>query len=349
MSIPSDGGRRGVWRSRWAAIGAAVAVTLGGGGLFVVNAASSTPSSFVAIDPVRILDSRDGNDVGLAGPFVSAAGLDLIVTGSIPTTTGTKVVVPTGATAVSMNVTVVGPTANGFLSVRPADATGLASVSSLNFDAGDTVPNAVTVQLPTSGPDAGRIEITYNAYNIIGPTTDVLIDVVGYYTEPGFVSAKEDTFYYVPGSLLEIHYDDGPATVYFDNSSDAIVRKTGSPGDMQVLIPVPLPAELGGDWAKLVNVRVSYMVKNVNSYIADTWLTKSSNTGSHVDVAHSPTDQKSTTYTSYVVDCSNPGCQLAWVPNGNYVTVGLMLHYAGTGINHDITIGGVLLRVSYDG
>jgi hypothetical protein len=41
------GRRRGVWRSRWAAVGAAVAVTLGGGGMVVVNAASGVPSSVV--------------------------------------------------------------------------------------------------------------------------------------------------------------------------------------------------------------------------------------------------------------------------------------------------------------
>jgi hypothetical protein len=157
-------------------------VTLGAGGLFVVNAASSTPSAFVSIDPVRILDTRDPTNVGLSGPFVSAVPLDLVVTGTVTTTTGTKVVVPTGATAVAMNVTVVTPTANGFVSIRPADATGLPSVSSLNFKAGDIVPNAVTVQLPTVGADQGRIEITYDAYGTTGPTTDLLIDVVGYYT-----------------------------------------------------------------------------------------------------------------------------------------------------------------------
>lgn len=115
---------RSVWRSRWAAIGAAIAVSIGGGGLFVARAASSPPSATVVIEPVRVLDSRDGNDVGLPGPFVSAVGLDLQVTGSIQTTTGNQVVVPDGATGVMMNVTVVNPSANGFVSIRPADAVG---------------------------------------------------------------------------------------------------------------------------------------------------------------------------------------------------------------------------------
>ena len=47
-------------RSRWAAIGAAVAVTLGGGGLIGVSAASGDASSLKTVDPARILDTRVG-------------------------------------------------------------------------------------------------------------------------------------------------------------------------------------------------------------------------------------------------------------------------------------------------
>jgi hypothetical protein len=172
-------------RSRWAAVGAAVAVTVGGGGLFVADAASGPASSVITIDPVRILDTRDPIDLGLAGPFVSAVGLDLTVTGPIPTSAGVATVVPDGATGVLLNVTVVSPTADGFLSVRPADATGAPTTSSLNFSQGDITPNAVTVQLPTTGTASGRIEITYDAFGVAGPTTNVLVDVVGYTQEAG--------------------------------------------------------------------------------------------------------------------------------------------------------------------
>ena len=182
-AVGADRERRAVlWRSRWAAVGAAVAVTLGAGGVVqIVGAASSAPSSFVSITPVRVLDSRDPVNVGLAGPFVSAVSQDLTITGTIATTAGSQVVVPAGATGVAMNVTVVTPSADGFLSIRPADAPGSPATSSLNFSRGDIVPNAVDVQLPVAGADAGRIEITYDAYGASGPVTDVLIDVVGYY------------------------------------------------------------------------------------------------------------------------------------------------------------------------
>ena len=170
---------QGVWRSRWAALGAAVAVSLGAGGVFFADAASP-PSSVVMVTPVRILDTRDPVNVGLNGPFVSAIGQDLQVTGLVATTTGPATVVPTGATGVILNVTAVAPAASGFLSVRPANALGAPATSNLNFLAGELVPNAVSVELPTTGPDAGRIEIAYDAYGVSGPTTDVLVDVVGY-------------------------------------------------------------------------------------------------------------------------------------------------------------------------
>lgn len=183
---PIDTTRTSLWRSRWAAIGAAVAVSLGAGGVFVAQAAPGPlESTIVSVAPERILDTRDGNDIGLPGPFTSPAGQKLQVTGSIPTATGTKIVVPTGATGVLLNVTSVGSTASGFISVRPGDATGTPTTSSLNITAGVIVPNSVQVAMPTAGANAGKIDITYDAFGVAGRTTDVLIDVVGYTTNTG--------------------------------------------------------------------------------------------------------------------------------------------------------------------
>ncbi len=155
-------------------------MTFGAGGLFAANAASPE-SSTVSIAPVRILDTR--SDVGLAGPFVSAVAQDLKVTGSIPTATGTQTVVPAGATGVFLNVTPVSSTAGGFISVRPANATGLPTTSNVNFTTGAINPNAVLVELPVGGADDGKIEITFDAFGAAGPTTEVLVDVVGYTTD----------------------------------------------------------------------------------------------------------------------------------------------------------------------
>jgi hypothetical protein len=171
----------------WFATGILVAAVLAWS--FVAWRAYASPglgeSTVVSITPVRVLDTRDPVNVGLAGPFVSAVSQDLKVTGSIPTTAGTQVVVPAGATGVLLNVTVAGPTAAGFISIRPADAPGIPTTSSLNFTAGETLANAVSISVPTAGPDSGKIEITYDALGVAGPRTDILIDVVGYTTNAG--------------------------------------------------------------------------------------------------------------------------------------------------------------------
>jgi hypothetical protein len=91
---------------------------------------------------------------------------------------------------VLLNVTVVGATAAGYVSIRPGDASGPPATSSLNFVPGATTPNAVQVALPTSGPDQGKINITYDAYGAAGPTTDMLIDVVGYTTDSKLASMQ---------------------------------------------------------------------------------------------------------------------------------------------------------------
>jgi sugar lactone lactonase YvrE len=207
-----ESSRRGGWRSRWAAVGAAVAVALGAGGIYIGNAASGS-SSFVAITPVRVLDTRTG--LGLAGVFTSPVSRDLLVTGSIATADGTQIVVPAGATAVALNVTVVTPTAPGFLSVRPADAAGAPSTSNLNFVAGQVVPNAVTVAIPTAGGDAGRIEITYNAFEVAGPTTHVLVDVVGYFqaVDTGPADGTACTAGGLPGTIINGANGEGEVTV----------------------------------------------------------------------------------------------------------------------------------------
>ena len=223
----NDAGRRGMWRSRWAAIGAAVAVSFGAGGLFVAQAAPGpAESTIVTVTPERILDTRDPVNLGLAGPFASAVAQKLQVTGSIPTATGTKVVVPAGATGVLLNVTPVNMTANGFISIRPGDATGAATTSSLNFTTGvaGVVPNAVQVAMPTAGANAGKIDITYDAYGQAGQTTDILVDVVGYLTNTGLqqlvadVAGKANAADVYTKPQVDSLIADGPVVKSFGNS-----------------------------------------------------------------------------------------------------------------------------------
>lgn len=168
-------------RTRWAAIGAACAVTLGGGTIGVVRAVQSTGerATYVAVTPVRVLDTR--TDVG-AADIVDATPVLLTVTGNIATTTGNATVVPVGATGVVVNVTAVNPSVGGFVSLRPGNAVGAPSVSTLNVTANGIFPNGATLTLPTSGPSAGQVQIWFEGDGT-GGRTDMLIDVVGYYVD----------------------------------------------------------------------------------------------------------------------------------------------------------------------
>jgi len=260
---PVDNARTSLWRSRWAAIGAAVAVSLGAGGMFVAQAApGASESTIVSVAPERILDTRNGNDIGLPGPFVSAASQKLQVTGPIATATGNKIVVPAGATGVLLNVTPVSPTAAGFISIRPGDAAGAATTSSLNFTAGGISPNSVQVSMPTAGANAGKIDITFDAYGVAGPTTDVLIDVVGYTTNIGlqqlvanvatkanaadvYTKAQVDSGFVPQGEIVMSHgtidvfgLAGGPTIGYFATG----VRVTGSGS---AVVGIEGPARMG--------------------------------------------------------------------------------------------------------
>ena len=177
--------------------GVLVASVVGVGGLAVVRATSgsSSASSYVPVAPVRVLDTR--SDLGLVEVTDGVAGT-LKVTGSIPTATSggvvNAVVVPAGATAVVLNVTAVNPTSGGYVSLRPGDATGAPTVSTLNVTAGGTFPNGATITVPTTGAHAGQIQVWYEAeYTTVG-STELLIDIAGYYelASTGAAGAKGD-------------------------------------------------------------------------------------------------------------------------------------------------------------
>ena len=151
--------------------GALVASVIGVGGLAVVKATggSSSASLFVAVTPVRVVDTR--SDLGL-NSVVSGTEQDVMIVGSV---------VPVGATAVAMTVTAVDASAQGFMVVRAGDATGKPSTSNLNVAASGTVASAVTVKLPTVGSGAGAIKVLFDAYGSSTATTELLIDITGYY------------------------------------------------------------------------------------------------------------------------------------------------------------------------
>jgi hypothetical protein len=234
-------------RIRWAAIGAAIAVSLGGGvTLFAqAGAAPASSSTFVAVSPVRVLDTR--KDVVLwEGPFATGVPHDVKVTGSIPTSAGAQTVMPVGATGVVLNVTVVNSTADGFVSVRPADAVGDPKTSNINFEAGKTVANSITVNLPTSGAGAGTFEVWFDSMGVAGATADILVDVTGYYTSTS-IAEIETAIDNNSDAIAEIE-------TAIDNKSDAIaiIGSGGEDfGDIQLDNPYGGYYWTGDDWQYL--------------------------------------------------------------------------------------------------
>ena len=102
---------------------------------------------------------------------------------------------PADADAVVLNVTVANPSTASYLQVYPAGLGALPPFSSnLNFIAGETIANQVTVQLGGDPGDQGRISI----FNYAG-SVDVIADVTGYYQ-----SASGDGFTALtPARLLD--------------------------------------------------------------------------------------------------------------------------------------------------
>jgi subtilisin family serine protease len=112
-----------------------------------VNGYAPATSSFLPLNPARLLDSRatgttaDGISAAI-GPRGAGSVTELQVIG--------RGGVPVDAAAVALNVTVVGPVDRGYVTVFPC-GTQPPIASNLNFVAGLTIANAVITKIGTEG------------------------------------------------------------------------------------------------------------------------------------------------------------------------------------------------------
>ncbi len=124
---------------------------------------------YTALPPARLCDTRSGQPANqCSGKTLGPAATDVVAVA------GQEGVPKTGATAVVVNVTAVGATASTYLTVYP-DGRQRPLASSLNVNAGENVPNLVTVALP----EDGEIDV----YNAAG-RVDLIVDVEGFYAAP---------------------------------------------------------------------------------------------------------------------------------------------------------------------
>jgi hypothetical protein len=133
-------------------------------------------SPLVSIPPARVYDSRASQSptTGPKSPITNGSTVTVDVTGTQATPPGGPSGVPTGASAVLGNVTLVAPSSQVFLTLYAAGATQ-PSTSSINCLAAGVVANNFTSKLG-SGGSANKIAITCG-----GGPTDFIIDIFGYY------------------------------------------------------------------------------------------------------------------------------------------------------------------------
>jgi len=133
------------------------------------GAAPVGPLSTYLVEPCRFLDTREEVQSFDAGPFPLGQGRAYRMQESCD--------VPIGAAGVIINVTVTGATGAGHLSVWPGDYQVRPGTSGINFAAGSTLANGMTVRLAANAaPRYADIWVTTRGAGEV----HVIIDVVGY-------------------------------------------------------------------------------------------------------------------------------------------------------------------------
>jgi hypothetical protein len=150
-------------------------------------ATDTTGSTYVPVNPARILDTRDGT--GAPAAQVGPGGtieINVLGVGGVPTT---------GVTAVALNMTVTRATGpESFLTVWPS-GTNRPTASNLNFSGGPPSTNLVIARVG----DGGKVAI----FNNLG-STDILADVQGWFATPVAAGATAPGSVYFPISPVRV-------------------------------------------------------------------------------------------------------------------------------------------------
>jgi hypothetical protein len=215
-------------------------------------------SRFNSVNPKRILSTRDG-----IGAPTAKIGANASLVVDVTAVYGSGVP-GSGVTAVVVNTTVSEATDASYLTVYPSDA-GPPLASNLNFAAGQTVANLVTVKV---GADGNVL-----VYNAVG-STHVILDVVGWY------GASGDLFHPItPSRILdtrtspqanpvgkaqanaEISVDVTVGSIP-DNASGVIVNTTATQGTAPSYLTV-YPSGVGLPLASNLNFKAGQDIPNL--------------------------------------------------------------------------------------
>ncbi len=209
------------------------------------SSSAVTPShpggQYHALTPYRICDTRAGNPSGLSGSDAQCAGkalrpqgqLSIAVADTSPAGASSGGVPAAGATAAVLNVTATGGTAGSYLTVWPAGK-ARPTASSLNWRAGQSVPNLVQVPLGTGG------KVSF--YNANGDV-NLIVDVAGYVSaSPSAVSG----LYHAPSPYRICDTRAGNPSGLSGTDAQCTGKALGPGGQLTIAVAGTAPSSGGG-------------------------------------------------------------------------------------------------------
>ncbi len=179
-------------------------------------------SEFNAINPVRVLDTReaagvtrtvDNSGQPLGVGRIGPSGIISVSVTSVPGN-GDAGVPSSGVGAVVLNVTSTGATSPSFVTVWPTGS-DRPLASNLNSEPGTDVPNATIAKVGTGG----RVSLFNNAGNV-----HLIADVVGWYAECGRYRPI------IPTRVLDTRSGVGAPAAIVSSGGQLSVTVTGIPG-----------------------------------------------------------------------------------------------------------------------
>jgi hypothetical protein len=135
------------------------------------------PLSFYTVNPCRITDSRLSGNGSYGGPPLMGGEVRTVtVTGSWTGPPSSGCGIPTTAKAISLNVTITGPTAGGFVTLFPG-GDGFPATSTISFSTNETLTNNTVVPLSFNG--LGHMSVGVGLPS--GQQVNVIVDTNGYF------------------------------------------------------------------------------------------------------------------------------------------------------------------------
>jgi hypothetical protein len=235
-------------------------------GLLCVSVAQAAgPYQFKQVTPCRVVDTRSGKG-GITGPILSG-DVHNPNQYSFPIRNAQSCGVPTGATAVALNMTVTNIASPGWVALFPADQPW-PGVSNINFVSGDFVANGAVVPMATSGTK--DVSVFANFAGTQG--CQVILDVTGYFIGSGGLN-----FYAVtPCRVIDTQSGLGGFTGFLPNGFPAtqfsVKGNCGIPSDAVAVSVNAIAANTQNQgWFALYPGSGSWPgVSNVNFFAGDT-------------------------------------------------------------------------------